>query len=92
MDSSGRFAPHELKLSDGPDFVASDFSIGIVGESSAGARSEVATDENDLNLERLEKRTVEQALRLHGYNISHAAKELGLTRAALYRRMEKHGL
>jgi transcriptional regulator of acetoin/glycerol metabolism len=31
-------------------------------------------------------------LRKHQYNISHAAKELGLTRAALYRRMDKHGL
>jgi nicotinamidase-related amidase len=31
-------------------------------------------------------------LRKHGFNISHAAKELGLTRASLYRRMEKHDL
>jgi len=45
----------------------------------------------DLNLERLEKYTVEQALKKHHYNISHAAKDLGLTRAALYRRMEKYG-
>lgn len=47
---------------------------------------------SDLNLNRLEKLTVEKALKKHRYNISHAAKELGLTRAALYRRMEKHGL
>ncbi len=47
---------------------------------------------DDLNLERMEKRTIEAALKQHRYNISHAAKELGLTRAALYRRMEKHGL
>ena len=46
----------------------------------------------DLNLERMESRLIEAALRQHRYNISHAAKELGLTRAALYRRMEKHGL
>ena len=45
-----------------------------------------------LNLERLERDTVEQALRKHSYNISHAAAELGLSRFALYRRMEKHGL
>ncbi len=44
----------------------------------------------DLNLARLEKNTVEQALKKHNYNISHAAKDLGLTRAALYRRMEKY--
>ena len=34
----------------------------------------------------------EKALKKHGYNISMAATELGLSRAALYRRMEKHGL
>jgi transcriptional regulator of acetoin/glycerol metabolism len=28
----------------------------------------------------------------HGGNISKAAKELGLTRASLYRRIEKYGL
>ena len=46
----------------------------------------------ELNLERLEKAAIQQALTKHRYNISHAARELGLTRAALYRRMEKHGL
>lgn len=47
---------------------------------------------DDLNLERVERRLVEEALKKHGYNISLAASELGLSRAALYRRMEKHGL
>ena len=46
----------------------------------------------DLNLDRVERRLVEEALKKHGYNISAAAHELGLSRAALYRRMEKHGL
>lgn len=52
----------------------------------------VAPAGSDLNLERVEKRLVEEALRKHGYNISATAGELGLSRAALYRRMEKHGL
>jgi DNA-binding NtrC family response regulator len=51
-----------------------------------------AEESGDLNLNRMEKHAIEQALRKHQYNISHAAKELGLTRAALYRRMDKHGL
>lgn len=46
----------------------------------------------DLNLERVEKQTILAALRQHKYNISHSAKALGLTRAALYRRMEKYDL
>jgi len=45
-----------------------------------------------LNLDELEKTTIEKALRKHGFNISRAADELGLTRASLYRRMEKHGI
>lgn len=45
-----------------------------------------------LNLDQVEKETISAALRKHGFNISHAASELGLTRASLYRRMEKHGL
>ena len=45
-----------------------------------------------LNLDQMERETIHKALRKHGFNISHAAKELGLTRASLYRRMEKHGL
>lgn len=46
----------------------------------------------DLNLERSEKALINAALNRHQFNISQAAKDLGLTRAALYRRMEKHGL
>jgi DNA-binding NtrC family response regulator len=47
---------------------------------------------SELNLDSLEKAAISQALKKHRFNISHTAKELGLTRAALYRRMEKHGL
>lgn len=50
------------------------------------------SDEKDLNLERLEYNTVLEALRKNSYVISRAAKDLGLTRAALYRRMEKYGI
>lgn len=61
----------------------------------AGADGPAGVDpgpDTDLNLERMESRLIEAALKQHRYNISHAARELGLTRAALYRRMEKHGL
>ena len=42
------------------------------------------------NLEAIERKTILHALEKHGGNISKAAKDLGLTRAALYRRLEKH--
>ena len=44
------------------------------------------------NLDDLEKTAIEQVIQKHNGNISQAAKELGLTRGALYRRLEKHGL
>lgn len=44
------------------------------------------------NLDHLERETISKALRKHGFNISRTANELGLTRASLYRRMEKHDL
>ncbi|HEY3949382.1 response regulator [Phenylobacterium sp.] len=45
-----------------------------------------------LNLDEMEKRAIERALKLYEGNVSHAAAALGLTRPALYRRMERHGL
>jgi DNA-binding NtrC family response regulator len=44
------------------------------------------------NLEEAEKTLIRRTLSKHGGNISHAARELGLSRSALYRRLEKHGL
>ncbi|MBT1704135.1 sigma-54 dependent transcriptional regulator [Fulvivirgaceae bacterium PWU20] len=47
---------------------------------------------NTLNLDEVEKSAIAKALQMHNGNISKAAEELGLTRASLYRRMEKYGL
>ena len=44
------------------------------------------------NLEHTEKMLIRKVIDKHGGNISKAAKELGLTRASLYRRIEKYGL
>ena len=49
-------------------------------------------DLDNLNLEEAEKMLVRKVIDKHGGNISKAAKELGLTRASLYRRIEKYGL
>ena len=43
-------------------------------------------------LNALERDTIARALETHGRNISRAADALGLTRASLYRRIEKYGL
>ena len=44
------------------------------------------------SLEDMERLHVERILGKHGGNVSKAARELGISRAALYRRLEKHGL
>ncbi|CAN5917507.1 sigma-54 dependent transcriptional regulator [soil metagenome] len=46
----------------------------------------------ETNLEELEKVTIQRVLQQHGGNLTRAAKELGITRTALYRRMSKYGL
>lgn len=45
-----------------------------------------------LNLDEMERRAIVRALSVYDGNVSHAAAALGLTRPALYRRMERHGL
>lgn len=45
-----------------------------------------------LTLEQAERQMIESALQQHQGNISRVAKALGLSRAALYRRLEKHGI
>ena len=47
---------------------------------------------DDYNLEEVEKTVIRKALDKHEGNISKSAEELGLTRASLYRRMEKYDL
>ena len=47
---------------------------------------------DDYNLETIEKTIIRKTLSKFGGNISQAARELGLTRTSLYRRLEKYGL
>ncbi|WP_448211059.1 sigma-54-dependent transcriptional regulator [Colwellia sp. MEBiC06753] len=70
----------------------SGFDENLTTKNAAEQSDNSITLPTELNLEAIEKLAIAQALKKHRYNISHTAKELGLTRAALYRRMEKHGL
>ncbi|MBB1335175.1 MULTISPECIES: sigma-54-dependent transcriptional regulator [unclassified Pseudoalteromonas] len=60
------------------------------GNSGQALKSETEYDTFDLDI--LEQRTVRAALKHHQGNVSHAAKALGLTRGAMYRRLEKYRL
>lgn len=82
-------------LSEGDNLRPDDFQFKKTTSSADphATENEVNIDsEKDLNLDRIEYRTIIEALRKNNYVISHTAKDLGLTRAALYRRMEKYGI
>lgn len=65
----------------------SDFFLSPVEENS---NEKIST--SNMNLEETEKMLIRKVIDKHGGNISKAAKELGLTRASLYRRIEKYGI
>jgi len=80
-------AERAVIMADGERYDADDFQLPQRSQTPF----EPAVADN-LNLDQVEKRMIERALRVHNFNISLAAAELGLSRGALYRRMEKHGL
>lgn len=62
-----------------------DFSV----DSTTNRDSEV---KDTFNLDEIEKRYILKAIRKNNGNITRTAHDLGITRTALYRRLEKHGL
>ena len=81
-------AERAVIMAEGERYRTDDFPLPRRAQSGAALASASET----LNLDQLEKQMIERALRMHHFNISLAAGELGLSRGALYRRMEKHGL
>jgi len=71
-------------LAAGDSVRASD--LGLRAAAADGGRLE------DLTLEEVERVLIEKALKRHAGNVSEAAKALGLSRSALYRRLAQHGL
>ncbi|NEM97770.1 sigma-54-dependent transcriptional regulator [Pontibacter burrus] len=76
-------------MSDNRELQADDFFFLTESEIP----QTIATPANDaVKLDDLERDAVQRALDKHDGNISKAAKELGLSRGALYRRLEKYEL
>ncbi len=73
-------------LADSSKLSENDFSFLNNNSNNSGMSFD------DLNLENLEEKAITEALKRHGGNVSTASKELGLSRGAMYRRMEKYGL
>ncbi|MBV1774554.1 sigma-54 dependent transcriptional regulator [Burkholderiaceae bacterium DAT-1] len=68
-----------------------DFAISEPHPTHSGGVTEVGYPE-DSTLAEQERQTITDVMAACEGNISQAAKKLGLSRAALYRRLEKHGL
>jgi len=79
-------AERAVIMAEGQAYRIEDFPLPSRSSTPLAIASET------LNLDQLEKQMIERALRMHHFNVSLAASELGLSRGALYRRMEKHGL
>lgn len=62
----------------------------IIFKSAAKSRAEELQGEYSLNA--VEKDHIASVIKKHNGNVTEAAKELGLTRTALYRRIKKHGI
>ena len=74
-------------MSDNTSLAPEDFFF--LSNKPEGSQTEA---DDTFNLDEVEKNVIQKAIDRHNGNISKAAKELGLTRASLYRRLEKHGL
>jgi DNA-binding NtrC family response regulator len=82
-------AERAVIMADGEHYRVEDFPLPSRPEATSVPAPDSAAS---LNLDQFERQMIERALRMHHFNISLAAGELGLSRGALYRRMEKHGL
>ncbi|MEO7044766.1 MAG: helix-turn-helix domain-containing protein, partial [Ferruginibacter sp.] len=74
-------------MAEGNELTATDLLFSPI-ESAAQKEPE----EKEMNLGIVEKNTIMRVIEKHNGNISKAAKELGLTRTALYRRLSKYDI
>jgi DNA-binding NtrC family response regulator len=71
-------------LAEGDTVRAGDLNLRAAGDGAARLE--------DMSLEEVERLLIQKALARYQGNVSAAAKTLGLSRSALYRRLQRHGL
>lgn len=74
-------------MSDGESLHGTDLIFSPIESNAASADEPV-----ELNLSAIEKNAILKVIEKHNGNITKAAKELGLTRTALYRRLSKYDI
>src|SRR5580704_1333370 len=72
-------------LATGPQVKAADLGLRAAAAGSAARLEEMSLDE-------VEHHLIQRTLARYDGNVSQAAKALGLSRSAMYRRLQKHGL
>src|SRR4029453_8482507 len=68
---------------------------GYITSDDLGLRASApgsAADLSGMTMDDAEKYIIQQALARHGGNVVQAAEALGMSRSALYRRIQQHGL
>ncbi len=59
---------------------------------ASGAAREHTGDDGDLSLRAMERRHIARVLQLEGFNITRAARTLGIDRVTLYNKIKKYGI
>ena len=75
-------------MADGDELQAKDLLFSPMEAATDNAKDEA----EDYKLSTMERNTILKVIEKHNGNISKAAKELGLTRTALYRRLNKYDI
>nr|WP_315261274.1 sigma-54 dependent transcriptional regulator [uncultured Duganella sp.] len=85
-------------LGQGAEYAVADFGLAAsVDAPVSAAATPIATPvairaTGDTTLDAIERAAIASTLAQFNGNISHAAKTLGISRAALYRKLDKHGI
>ena len=81
-----------LLIADGPDLGLDDLPLGLGPGTTFATAPPAPPTSAALSLEELEKRAIKRALDRHGGNLSDVARQLGIGRSTLYRKLEQYGL
>jgi DNA-binding NtrC family response regulator len=84
-----QFLARTVLVADSPTLDVAAFER-VTAMDAAESDRDVLPPVGRMTMDEVEKAMIEKSLRHHDGNISKAAESLGLSRAALYRRLEKH--
>ena len=79
-------------LSTGDELGITDFQKNLQPQGSSTKSSAKFPEVGSMTLEEMELEMIKRALAFHQNKLSKVARSLGITRFALYRRLEKYGI